>query len=235
LLSALRAQELVACHGFHPPPYLALKRSIYVHSKPRELLPLSDLFVCSCDPATGGCDERCQNRALQQECQISTCPCGALCQNRLFSAQTEPSCLQVFLTEDKGWGLKTLRTIQQGELVIEYVGEIIDAESWENRKKERNRYDHMYFMALNQNEIVDASRKGNIARFINHSCQPTLTVEKWYSNRIPRLCLFAKVQIAEGEELTYNYSVKWFGNPDYAQRCYCGASCCTGFLGRAPT
>jgi histone-lysine N-methyltransferase SETD2 len=37
----------------------------------------------------------------------------------------------------------------------------------------------MYFMALNYNEIVDASRKGNVARFINHSCSPNLSVEKW--------------------------------------------------------
>ena len=49
------------------------------------------------------------------------------------------------------------------------------------------RFDHMYFMALNQSEIVDASRKGNIARFINHSCHPNLTVEKWFVHRQPRL------------------------------------------------
>ena len=45
----------------------------------------------------------------------------------------------------------------------------------------------MYFMALNHNEIVDATRKGNIARFVNHSCAPNLIVQKWYINRLPRI------------------------------------------------
>ena len=66
-----------------------------------------------------------------------------------------------------------------GDLVVEYVGEVIDSESWEQRKQQLSRFDHMYFMALNHNEIVDATRKGNVARFINHSCSPNLVVQKW--------------------------------------------------------
>ena len=68
--------------------------------------------------------------------------------------------------------------------------------------------------------MVDGSRKGNIARFINHSCEPNLYVEKWWVNRVPRLGLFAKRPIAEGEEVSYNYSVKWFGDARAAQRCF---------------
>ena len=79
-----------------------------------------------------------------------------------------------------------------------------------------------------------ATRQGNIARFINHSCEPNLYVEKWWVNRVPRLGLFAKRPIAEGEEVSYNYSVKWFGDARAAQRCFCGAASCTGYLGPAP-
>ena len=86
---------------------------------------------------------------------------------------------------------KATRSISQGELVIEYVGEVIDEGTWEERKRSLSRYQHMYFMALNPYEIVDASRKGNVARFINHSCSPNLQVEKWYVQRVPRLGLFA--------------------------------------------
>ena len=78
------------------------------------------------------------------------------------------------------------------------------------------------------------SRRGNIARFINHSCNPNLQVEKWYVNRVPRLGLWAKRHILPGEELGYNYSVKWHGDARHAQSCYCGAYNCTGYLGRAP-
>jgi len=234
LLQELRSALIVACNGLAPAPYVMLRRSLYLHNKTRDLLPVTDVFICSCDPLLG-CDDNCQNRALQQECEMTTCPCRNFCSNRCFSTQpSDANHLTLFLTEKKGWGVKTNRFIQPGELVIEYVGEVIDKKTWEARKKKMTRYDHMYFMALNQSEIVDASRKGNLARFINHACDPNLQVEKWYVHRIPRLGLFAKTQIAEGEELSYNYSVKWFGNREFAQRCYCGALNCTGYLGRAP-
>ena len=89
-------------------------------------------------------------------------------------------------------------------------------------------------MAMNGSEIVDATERGNIARFINHSCDPNLQVEKWYVNRIPRLGLWSKRRIAQGEEVHYNYSVKWHGDPEVAQRCHCGAHNCTGYLGAPP-
>ena len=129
-----------------------------------------------------------------------------------------------------------MRGYNEGELVIEYVGEVIDRAEWEARKTslQTTQFAHMYFMALNPNEIVDASRKGNIARFINHSCQPNLEVQKWYVHRTPRLGLFAKQPIAADEELSYNYSVKWSGNLDWAQRCHCKAPNCTGYLGPPP-
>jgi len=92
----------------------------------------------------------------------------------------------------------------------------------------------MYFMTLNSREIVDATERGNLARFLNHSCDPNMQVEKWYVNRVPRLGMWAKRQIMPGEELSYNYSVKWNGDPDVAQRCYCGAHNCTGYLGLPP-
>ena len=66
-------------------------------------------------------------------------------------------------------------------------------------------------------------------------CSPNLSVQKWYTNRVPRLGLFAKEDIPAGDEITYNYSVKWFGDPDMAQRCYCEAPNCTGYLGPAPS
>ena len=87
---------------------------------------------------------------------------------------------------------------------------------------------------IDEELIVDSTKRGNIARFINHSCAPNLQVEKWYVNRVPRLGLFAKRDIKAHEELSYNYSVKWTGDTDHAQACHCGAYNCTGYLGRPP-
>ena len=135
--------------------------------------------MCACSERTGLCYERCQAAALQQECHPATCPCGDSCGNRPFSrlAATKDLPLQLFKTEGKGWGVKTTKFVEVGELVVEYVGgmhpnphfalapaltlaralspiplppaEIIDADSWERRKRSLSRFDHMYFMALN--------------------------------------------------------------------------------------
>jgi len=201
------------------------------------MLPAIDQQLCSCGTFPGYCDERCQNRSLQQECTTSNCSCGAhACRNRPFAVLHSSGALplQLIKTERKGWGVKATRDLFEGELVVEYVGEVIDRETWEERKEALGRFEHMYFMAMNHAEIVDASRRGNIARFINHSCSPNLIVEKWYINRVPRLGLFAKVPIVAGEELSYNYAMKWFGDPEFAQKCYCLSANCTGFLGPPP-
>ena len=52
---------------------------------------------------------------------------------------------------------------------------------------------------------IDANNYGNIARFINHSCQPNLTPVKVFAShqdlRFPHIALFANRDIKKGEEL----------------------------------
>jgi [histone H3]-lysine36 N-trimethyltransferase len=88
---------------------------------------------------------------------------------------------------------------------------------------------HFYFMSLNKGEFVDATKKGNLGRFCNHSCRPNSYVDKWVVG--DKLCMgiFAGRDIAAGEELVFNYNVDRYGaNP---QPCYCGEPNCTGFIG----
>ena len=61
---------------------------------------------------------------------------------------------------------------------MEYVGEVLDFTEFQNRAKSYSANQHFYFMALNSDEIVDATSKGNISRFINHSCDPTAETQK---------------------------------------------------------
>ena len=70
-----------------------------------------------------------------------------------------------------GRGLFCKREIQGGEMVIEYAGELIRAMLTDKREKY---YDSRgigcYMFKIDDDTVVDATMRGNAARFINHSC-----------------------------------------------------------------
>ena len=63
---------------------------------------------------------------------------------------------------------------------MEYVGEVLQYDEFVERTLECEKKDqkHFYFMALNADEIIDASLKGNNSRFINHCCDPNAETQK---------------------------------------------------------
>ena len=144
VLASLRAREILPTADFAPPAYTTIRRSIYMHDKPREKLHEDDVTLCTCT-ALRGCDERCANRAMQSECTSANCIFGPGCGNRPFAnlGATSQRPLQLFKTEGKGWGVMASRCIEEGELVVEYVGEVIDRDRWEARKETLWRFDHM--------------------------------------------------------------------------------------------
>lgn len=70
---------------------------------------------------------------------------------------------------------------------------------------------HQYFMSLDNNEYIDASRKANIGRFINHSCDPNCRIEKWTVLGEQRVGIFADKDIKKGTELSFDYSFVQYG------------------------
>ncbi|XP_039166912.1 histone-lysine N-methyltransferase, H3 lysine-9 specific SUVH4-like [Eucalyptus grandis] len=83
---------------------------------------------------------------------------------------------------------------------------------------------------------IDAGSAGNIARFINHSCEPNLFVQCVLSShqdiKLARVVLFAADNIPPLQELTYDYGYALdsvFGPDGKVKRmpCYCGAADCT--------
>lgn len=117
----------------------------------------------------------------------------------------------------KGWGLKAVNDIVKDSLIVEYVGEIINEEEYQRRASVYKDH-HQYFMALDNNEVllnylqyIDASRKANIGRFINHSCDPNCRIEKWYVLGEQRVGIFADKDIKAGSELCFDYSFIQYG------------------------
>lgn len=64
--------------------------------------------------------------------------------------------------------------------MMEYVGEVVDPKDFRRRAKEysKDQNKHYYFMALKSDQIIDATMKGNVSRFINHSCEPNAETQK---------------------------------------------------------
>ena len=65
--------------------------------------------------------------------------------------------------------------------------------------------------ACSSREVIDATRKGGPARFLNHSCAPNCATEKWLVAGELCVGIFARKQIAAGEEVTYDYRLAWNG------------------------
>ncbi|PZC81229.1 hypothetical protein B5X24_HaOG213330 [Helicoverpa armigera] len=178
------------------------------------------------------CGEDCLNRLLMIECN-SRCPVGDRCTNRRFQSK-ENAPLRVFYADKKGCGVEAIVDIPTGEFLLEYVGEVLDYEQFYKRAQaysDENNLHH-YFMSLKGDTVIDATLKGNISRFINHSCDPNAETQKWTVNGELRIGFFSKRDIVAGEELTFDYQFQRFGK--VAQRCYCGADNCRGWIGGEP-
>jgi SET domain-containing protein len=48
----------------------------------------------------------------------------------------------------------------------------IDNVSFRNRLENKSAEQNYYYMVMDSNRVIDAGPKGNLARFMNHSCQP---------------------------------------------------------------
>ncbi|KAK5667281.1 hypothetical protein QVD99_005895 [Batrachochytrium dendrobatidis] len=198
----------------------------------------SDFMQCNCeynssrDPSWMACgeDSDCINRQLSLECSAEDCPTGNACQNRRFQlCQYSP--IQVARAGSKGFGIYARENIAGGAFIIEYCGEVIPASLFGKRITEHsnNSAQHFYFMSLKKDEYIDASKKGNLSRYLNHSCDPNCSLQKWLVGDTIRIGLFALRAIPKNAELTFDYKFERYGSK--AQECYCGAAACTGFIG----
>ncbi|CCH40952.1 Histone-lysine N-methyltransferase [Wickerhamomyces ciferrii] len=130
------------------------------------------------------------------------------------------------------WGLYALEPIAQKEMIIEYVGERIRQQVADFREKAylKSGIGSSYLFRIDENTVIDATKKGGIARFINHCCQPSCTAKIIKVEGQKRIVIYALRDIGANEELTYDYKFERETNDNERVRCLCGAPGCKGYL-----
>ena len=159
-----------------------------------------------------------------------------------FSAfQSRKKQLLLMRSSIHSWGLFAgHEPIDPGDMVIEYVGELVRlsvANLRERRLEERAANDSAsasiacsYLFRLDEHWVIDATYKGNLARFINHSCDPNCVARILQVDGERRILMYARRAIGAGEEITYDYKFPRERDPTRRVRCLCGQSCCRGYL-----
>ncbi|KAF3659532.1 putative pentatricopeptide repeat-containing protein, mitochondrial-like [Capsicum annuum] len=127
------------------------------------------------------------------------------------------------------WGLVALEPIDAEDFVIEYVGELIRRRVSDIREHyyEKIGIGSSYLFRLDDDYVVDATKRGGIARFINHSCEPNCYPKVISVEGEKKIFIYAKRHIAAGEEITYNYK---FPLEEKKIPCNCGAKRCRGSM-----
>ena len=76
------------------------------------------------------------------------------------------------------WGLFALEPIAAEEMVIEYVGAMVrqSVADYREKKYERMGIGSSYLFRVDHETIIDATKCGNLARFVNHSCNVSIFI-----------------------------------------------------------
>ncbi|KAJ2348102.1 histone methyltransferase set1 [Coemansia sp. RSA 2618] len=127
------------------------------------------------------------------------------------------------------WGLFASEPIFQGEFVIEYIGERIRSQLADLREDqyEREGIGSSYLFRVDDEIVVDATKCGNVARFVNHCCEPNCIARTIVADGTKRIVIYASQDIQVGEEVTYDYK---FPPEEVKIPCLCGAANCRGYL-----
>ncbi|XP_052888970.1 histone-lysine N-methyltransferase SETD1 [Anopheles moucheti] len=127
------------------------------------------------------------------------------------------------------WGLFAMEPIAADEMVIEYVGQMVRPSVADLRetKYEAIGIGSSYLFRIDMETIIDATKCGNLARFINHSCNPNCYAKVITIESEKKIVIYSKQPIGVNEEITYDYK---FPLEDEKIPCLCGAPGCRGTL-----
>jgi len=109
-----------------------------------------------------------------------------------------------------GLGLFATALIPKGRFILRYTGpKLTNAQA--------DRVENQYLFELNNRWTIDGKGRGNIARYINHSCRPN--AEVYFVGH--RIKIRARRTIKPGEEIGYDYGRDHFDAYIKPHECQC--------------
>ncbi|KAI1793730.1 SET domain-containing protein [Ganoderma leucocontextum] len=148
----------------------------------------------------------CPCKKARRECDPDVCtPCGKSCRN--MEIQQRLSKNVSVRQSDHGLGLFLEEDAKEGDLVSEYVGELIYEPTFQCRSQLADHAGRSYAFGLNSEMSVDSTNAGNPARFINHAPhrKANLEVSIMLVHGEQRIGIYAKKNVVAGTELFMDY------------------------------
>ena len=160
----------------------------------RILQAMCEICSCQClpvDEGLEGCGADCENRARRVECRQEYCRVGEGCQNMVGICDFFKSPIVILMLQAiaNGWServvtkqgkLVAMEALPAGTFLAQYTGEVLNKGELESRMA--NVYQKgqtLYMQPLGKTAVVDATKKGSIARLGVHSCDPSAEVKPW--------------------------------------------------------
>merc|ERR1719339_155412 len=187
---------------------------------------------CKClpvDEGEEGCLEDCENRARRVECRQEYCRAGEGCQNMAVT-----NGLGERVTTKQG-RLVAMEAVPAGSFLAQFTGEVLAKEELENRMANLYQMGQpLYLLPLAQTAVVDATKKGSIARLGVHSCNPSAEVKPWLVEiggvEQQVLVMYSLKPLSAGDPITYDFSPQ-LELLKTSKPCTCGANNCRRILG----
>ncbi|HSX60451.1 MAG TPA: SET domain-containing protein-lysine N-methyltransferase [Tahibacter sp.] len=137
-----------------------------------------------------------------------------------------------------GNGVFAAVDIPAGTTLIEYRGKLLTHAQADKRYPGNADSGHTFLFTLNDRYVIDANEGGNIARWINHSCEPncqsSLEEDADGDKRKDRVTIETLRAVRAGEELCYDYGItleeRHTPRLKAIWACRCGSPRCTGTM-----
>ncbi|RDY01375.1 Histone-lysine N-methyltransferase, H3 lysine-9 specific SUVH1, partial [Mucuna pruriens] len=229
----------------HPKPF-RLAQSSYGCNCNKTCVP-GDLN-CSCIQRNEGDFPYTGNGVLVSRKQLvhecgPMCKCFPNCKNRVSQTGLKHH-MEVFKTNDRGWGLRSLDPIRAGTFICEYAGEVIDRAKVNQNGEYSDEYifdtsriygqfkwnyeprfldevgpnDSTEDYAMPYPLIISSKNYANVARYMNHSCSPNVfwqpVLYAENNQSFLHIAFFALRHIPPMAELTYDYG---FAESDHTE------------------